>query len=146
MSDDFDKLVASWSPIYEDPKQIELVESITEKTRLGKIVWQSSPSSLVAVVPPMQMNFVRSTTVNALANRLLGGGTWDIFSIRRQDGTEILKVEQPSNLWAVPRGGASPPEPVTRSKLIQAVDSLYSIAASKGQGDIDNAINVIKNL
>jgi len=36
--------------------------------------------------------------------------------------------------------------PSTRSKLLEAVDALYSIANSRGQGDIDKALHVIKNL
>jgi hypothetical protein len=36
--------------------------------------------------------------------------------------------------------------PPPRSKLLEAVDALYSVANSRGQGDIDKALNVIKNL
>jgi hypothetical protein len=36
--------------------------------------------------------------------------------------------------------------PTPRSKLLEAVDALYSVANSRGKSDIDKALNVIKNL
>jgi hypothetical protein len=127
---------------YEDPKEVELVEKIAEKTRTGKIVWERTPSSLVATAPGMQMSFVRSSVANSFARLIVGGGEWEIFSIRSQQGAEILKVEQsPTDIIANPISSA--PE---RSKLLEAVDALYSVAASRGQGDIDKALNVINNL
>ncbi len=123
---------------YDDPKEIELVEKIAEKTRMGKIVWNGTASSLVATAPGMQMSFVRSSSWR---ESILGGG-WEIFSIRSQQGTEIMKVEQPSQQTFGLPASTQPP----RSKLLEAVDALYSVANSRGQGDIDKALNVIKNL
>jgi hypothetical protein len=151
MSTDFGAVFKTLSG-YEDPKEIELVENVIAKTKAGKIIWQRQSSSLFATVGALQMNFVHSSTSNALAARLLGvGGSWDIFSIRRQNGTEILKVAQPqtgmlAGLGAPPTPPGSQVPPPSRSKLLQAVDTLYEIASSRGQGDIDNAIDVIKNL
>jgi hypothetical protein len=150
MSSDYGNLFGTLAG-YEDPKEIELVENIIAKTKAGKILWQRQASSLVATVATMQMNFVRSSSANALVGRILGGGgAWDMFSIRRQDGTEILKVEQPQTSFLVfsppTPAGAPRPAPPQRSKLLQAVDRLYSIADVKGPGDIDKAIDVIKNL
>jgi hypothetical protein len=126
---------------YDDPKEIELVEKIAEKTRMGKIVWERTPSSLIATAPGMQISFVRSSPWGALDSMV--GGWWEIFSIRSKQGAEIMKVEQPSSIayFGVP---TSTPPP--RSKLLEAVDALYSTANSRGQGDIDKALNVIKNL
>jgi hypothetical protein len=127
---------------YEDPKEIALVESIIEKTKSGRIAWErTSSSSLVANVPGMQINFVRSPSV--LLGRLLGGSGWEMFTIRSQQGAELVKVQQPS-IFMYGTSPKAPPPP--RSKLLQAVDTLYSIADTKGEGDIDKAINVIKNL
>ncbi len=130
---------------YDDPKEIELVEKIAEKTRMGKIVWERTPSSLVATAPGMQISFVRASSALDAALQSLGvsGGGWEIFSIRSQQGTEIMKVEQPSSL---PYFGMTTSTPPPRSKLLEAVDALYSLAASRGQGDIDKALNVIRNL
>jgi hypothetical protein len=152
MSSDSSNLARLLSGFDNDPKEIELVENIIEKTKAGKIVWQKQPSALVATVSSMQMNFVRSSSAGAILGRTLGGGggAWEMFSIRRVDGTEILKVEQPSmsflSVLIPPPPGSPPPTPPPRSKLLQSVDRLYSIADVRGQGDIDNAINVIKNL
>lgn len=131
---------------YDDPKEIELVEKIAEKTRMGKIIWERTPSSLVATAPGMQMSFVRSSSspLDSMYGLGLGaGGGWEIFSIRSQQGAEIIKVEQPSSATLF---GAPTSTPPPRSKLLEAVDALYSTANSKGQGDIDRALNVIKNL
>src|SRR5271163_1780787 len=117
---------------YDDPKEIELVEKIAEKTRIGKIVWERTPSSLVATAPGMQMSFVRASSGIESALLSLGlGGWWEIFSIRSQQGAEIMKVEQPSSgaLFGNPLGTPPP-----RSKLLGAVDALYSAANSRGQG------------
>jgi hypothetical protein len=129
---------------YDDPKEIELVEKIAEKTRMGKIVWERTPSSLVATAPGMQISFVRSSPGIEMALQSLGvGGWWEMFSIRNQHGAEIMKVEQPSSLAYFGLPELTPPP---RSKLLEAVDSLYSVAASRGHGDIDKALNVINNL
>jgi hypothetical protein len=126
---------------YDDPKEIELVEKIAEKTRMGKIVWQRTASSLVATAPGMRLSFVRSSS-SYLESTFLGGGGWEIFSIRSQQGEEILKVEQPS----LPAFGLPASTPPPRSKLLEAVDALYMVAASRGHGDIDKALSVINNL
>ncbi len=129
---------------YDDPKEIELVEKIAEKTRMGRIVWERTPSSLVATAPGMQMSFVRSSSGIESALFSLGlGGWWEIFSIRSQQGAEIMKVEQPSS-GVLMRPPTSTPPP--RSKLVEAVDALYAVAAIRGQADIDKALDVIKNL
>lgn len=125
---------------YDDPKEIELVEKIAEKTRMGKIVWEGTPSSLVATAPGMQMSFVRSSSV---LGDILGGGGWEMFSIRSQQGAEIMKVEQASSGVLFGNASATPPP---RSKLLEAVDALYTVANSRGRGNIDKALNVIDNL
>jgi hypothetical protein len=124
-------------PGYEDPKGIDLVEKIAEKTRQGKIVWEKTTSSVVATAPGMQLSFVRS--FSPLAGEF---GGWEIFSVRSQQGTEILKVEQTSGLpyFGVPASAPPPP----RNQLSEAVDSLYSTASSRGPGDIDKALQVIR--
>jgi hypothetical protein len=127
----------------DDPKEIELVEKIAEKTRMGKIAWKRMPSSLVATAPGMHMSFVRSFLAPDTFDPLSGRAWWEIFSIRSQQGEEILKVEQPSNL---PYFGVPTPSQPPRSKLLEAVDALYSVASSRAQGDIDKALNVIDNL
>jgi hypothetical protein len=127
---------------YDDPKEIELVEEIAEKTRMGKIVWERTPPFLVATAPGMRLSFARSSTGLESALFSLGlGGWWEIFSIRGQQGAEIMKVEEPSS--GVLLGS---PTPTPRSKLLKAVDALYTEAASREHGDIDKALNVIKNL
>lgn len=133
-----------FGPRGEDPKEIELVDSIIEKSKAGKIGWRRNTSSLVATLPSMQLSFVRSSlAADSLFGSFLSSiGVWDVFSVRKADGTELLKVEQPQvNPLLV---GAGPPP--SRSKLVQAVDTLYSIANAKAQGEIDNAIRAIKNL
>jgi hypothetical protein len=146
MSTDWASVLAAFS-VGDDPKKLELIENIVAKTELGKIPWEKTPSTLVANVPGMQLSFVRSS---ASAWSILGGSSsgWDIFSIRNQQGSEIMKLEQPlANFWAMTPPNAPPPAPPPRSKLLQAVDTLYAIAETKGQvGEIDKAINVIKSL
>jgi hypothetical protein len=128
---------------YDDPKEIELVEKIAEKTRLGKIVWERTRSSLVATAPGMQISFVRSSVpIEGMHGLDIVTGGWEIFSVRSQQGAEIVKVEQPS----LPVFGLPASTPPPRSKLLEAVDALYSTANSRGQGDIDKALDVIKNL
>ena len=129
---------------YDNPKEVELVQTIIEKTRAGKITWERTPSSLVANVPGMQLSFVRASSQYSQLASILGvGSEWDIFSIRSHHGGEIMKVEQPAPSLLL---GTPPSAPPPRSKLVQAVDELYSVANVKGQGDVDKAINVIKNL
>lgn len=144
MSTDWAKILVAFAG--DDPKQIELIENITEKTKSGKIAWEKTPSTLVANVPGMQLSFVRSSPSYLTA--LGGGGEWDLFSIRTQQGSEIMKVEQPLlPFWAATPPSEPPFAPPARSRLLQAVDALYLVADTKGQvNQIDNAIHVIKNL
>jgi hypothetical protein len=131
---------------YDDPKEVALVENITEKTKSGKIVWEKTPSSLIATVPGMQISFVRAAP-SAWSSLMGSTGSWDMFSIRSQNGAEIMKVEQPPTTWLIaPPPGTAESTPPPRGKLAQAVDALYEIADTRGSCDIDKAINVIKNL
>jgi hypothetical protein len=141
MSSEFHRLEALRQLAPDDAKEIELVEKIAEKTRMGKLVWERTPSSLVAAAPGMQMSFVRSSPWGAL--EAIAGGWWEIFSIRSQQGAEIVKVEQPPSLAYF---GLSESTPLQRSKLLDSVDALYLVANSRGQGDIDKALNVINSL
>lgn len=126
-----------------DPKEMELVVRIINKTQSGKIRWERTSSSLVANIPGMQLSFVRSPTpaLNALST-IMGVKTsdWELFSIRSPGGAEIFKVEAPAK--NVLTGTSKGP----RTRLIDMIDELYAIADSKGKGDIDKAIDVIKNL
>jgi hypothetical protein len=144
MSTNWENILAAFS-VSEDPKQIALIENIIDKTKSGKITWEKTTSTLVANVPGMQLSFVVASSPATYLSVLGGGsGYWELFSIRNQQGSEIMKVEQPIvNYWAA----TPPPAPPPRSKLLQAVDTLYSIAYTKGQvSEIDKAIHVIKNL
>jgi hypothetical protein len=130
----------------DDPKELELLENITQKTVLGKITWHKTSSSLVADAGGMQLSFVRTKVPYSKTSG--GGGLWDMFTIRTPQGLELMRVEDPAtNFFIMP---ATPPEsadaPSPRSKILQAVDNLYVVADTKGRGEIDNAINTIKNL
>jgi hypothetical protein len=115
---------------YDDAKEIELVDKIAEKTRMGKIVWERGPSSPVAATAPgMQLSFVRTSPgIESVLFSLGLGGLWEIFSIRSQQGAEIMKLEQSSGGVLFGSPGPMP----SRNKLLEAVDALYLVAASRG--------------
>ncbi|SRR6266851_6129972 len=86
---------------YDDPKEIELVEKIAEKTRMGKIIWERTASSLVATAPGMQISFVRSSSpLEGMYGLGVGAGGWEIFSIRSQQGGD-QHISEPSFIRAI---------------------------------------------
>jgi hypothetical protein len=113
------------------------VEGIISKTREGKIKWEGSPSTLIAIVPGLQLTFVRSS--NALAGILgtLQGINWDRFSVRLTTGEELVLVDKPKDITTLPPG---------ERKIIEAVQRLYSAAQTTGSSSLDKAIDVIDKL
>ena len=73
-------------PERNDPKYIDLINKITEKTRANKIRWQVTNTGISATVSgKIQLGFVR--------NRGLLGDTWALFTIRDENENVILRVD-----------------------------------------------------
>jgi hypothetical protein len=120
----------------DDPKQVELVEKISEKTRQGKIAWNKSKTGMSAVVSgKMLVSFVVSPSFLGL-----GGHAWAVFTVRGEKGNEILKVENVTDLAAVLSGKR------TVRSLEKAVNMLFNLVQESAKGDIDRAIDLVSRV
>lgn len=126
------------SALAPDPKQLELVRRIIDRTREGKISWQKSSTDITAnVANELFMTFVHSWTLPTFT-------IWKRFTVRDGDGHDFLTIDNTSELEAVTaalRGEAEKLDPVRK-----AVNELYFLAEKKGNGDIDKAISVLERV
>jgi hypothetical protein len=149
MSSDF---LAALLPQQPDPKQIQPVKALAEKTRSNRLIWEKQPSAITAAIPPhLVMNFVIAPYV---IGPLMPGlrPKWKLFTVRNQAGQKLVDVENPDlNLTGLfnparqPSSG-SVPTPTPSDALKSAVDDLYWVVSEQAEGDLEKALNVINNL
>lgn len=116
----------------DDPRHVELVVKITLKTRLKRIAWQKTGTGATASIPGgLQFSFVFSpnpfTPFGATLN-------WQLFTVRRASGEELLKVESAIGLQML----IQQPTP-----LQTAVSGLFEAVQASASDDLDNAINIV---
>ena len=123
------------SGVLDDSKQLELINTAIEKTREGRLRWHSETVAYEADLPDGgQLVFLLSSP------RTLGGRTWDLFLVRRRDGTEILAVQHTDSSVL---GGTIGTE---GSPLENAVAELFGIVTGSARVEVDKVIEQIKNL
>ena len=121
-------------PEPNDPKFIDLIRKITEKTLANKIRWQMSQTGVSATVPGgIQLGFVKS--------RGLLGNTWALFTIRSENENEILRVDNtPLNPFAA-LSGAAEEQPVRK-----AVGKLYAAIEGSSRAEVERVIELIDRI
>lgn len=119
-------------PERNDPKYIDLINKITEKTRANKIRWQMTQTGVSATAPgKIQLGFVRS--------RGLLGDSWSLFTVRDESGTEILRVDNIVALARVFGVNDIPPLP-------KAADALYAAIEQSGRAELEKVIELIDRI
>jgi hypothetical protein len=117
----------------DDPKQVELVKKLSEKTREGKIVWDKTKTGISASVSgKMIVSFVLSPS--------LVGSTWAVFTIRGEKGNEILKLDSVTNPLAVLAGKSKV------GNLEQAANELFNLVQESAKGDIEKALDLVSKI
>lgn len=117
----------------DDPKQVELVKKLSEKTREGKIVWDKTKTGISASVSgKMIVSFVLSPS--------LVGSTWAVFTIRGEKGNEILKLDSVTNPLAVLAGISKV------GNLEQAANELFNLVQESAKGDIEKALDLVSKI
>jgi len=123
----------------DDPGQVELVRSILEKTREGKIVWSKQGNAITAALPGgLQANFVMSAGPFISPAQ----SDWDLFTVRDRVENELVRVTRTSTLFAILAGQT--PAPV--SPLEDAARNLFVAASTISRPALDRAIDAIKKL
>lgn len=123
-------------PQPDDPKQVELVQKISEKTREGKIAWSRTKTGISASVSgKMVVSFVVSPTLFGL-----GGHAWAVFTIRGEKGNEILKVENLADAMGVLTGRS------TVGPLAQAANELFNLVQESAKGDVEKALDLVSRI
>jgi len=118
----------------DDPREIELIHSLVEKTRQGKIPWVKQANAITATIPSgFQINFVLSplTTLTPYSG-------WQLLTVRDRGGSELVRVSNANMLYVLAGG--------TGSALVAAADELFKLVNSAAGDDLDRAINTIKSL
>jgi len=118
----------------DDPRHIELVAKIAQKTRLKKISWRRTGTGVTASIPGgLEFSFVLS--VNFFAPFGIAAN-WQLFTVRQASGQELLKIE---NLSGVP--ALLGPTP-----LQSAVTNLFEAVRGSASDDLDSAINAVDRM
>jgi hypothetical protein len=124
-------------PQPDDPKQVELVQRISEKTREGKIAWSKTKTGISASLSgKMVVSFVASPTLLGL-----GGHEWAVFTIRGEKGNEILKVENVGDIVGVLTGRSKEGGP-----LVKAANELFNLVQESAKGDVEKALDLVSRI
>jgi len=117
----------------DDPRKVELIQSLVEKTRQGKIPWVKQANALTATIPNgFQINFVLAP-ISILAPY----SSWQLLTVRDKNGNELVRVNNGATV-SILAGG--------RSALGEAADELFRLVNGAAGDDLDRAITTIKNL
>ena len=123
-----------------DPKYIDLINKIAEKTRAKKIRWKRTETGVSATVSDkMELGFVRSPWVG-LGGRSLYRLWWALFKVRDENGNEILRVDNVSPLEP------GEPEAAEQKQLRDAVETLYAAIEQSGRAEVEKAIELIDKI
>ena len=131
-------------PQFYDPKHVELVKKIAEKTRRQKILWNKTSTGMNAYVTgKLEIGFVRELS-------LIGGSEWKLFTIRGTQGNEILKIHNKRMLTLgqlVSGRVADMQNPfLAGDPLTNAISELYQIVEETSKGEVEKVIDVIDNI
>src|SRR5712692_5808234 len=119
---------------FDDPREVELIRSLVEKTRQGKVPLVKQANALTATIPlGFQVNFVLAPLSFITANP-----SWQLLTVRDASGSELVRVSNTS-MVAVLAGSA-------KSALLGAADELFTVVSGAAGDDLDRAINTIKKL
>jgi hypothetical protein len=117
----------------EDPRQVELVNGLLEKTRQGKISWSKQGTAITATLPNgIAANFVLAPNLYTWAT------SWQLFTVRDIQGNELIRVNSSGISVASAMGGGSP--------LIVATNELFKAVHGFAGDDLDRAIDSLKKL
>lgn len=118
----------------EDPREVELIQSLLEKTRQGKIPWVKQQNAITAKIPSgFEINFVLTpiSIVSSYAN-------WQLLTVRDRIGSELLRVSNTSMVSIVAG--------MAKSAVVEAADKLFTLLNHAVGDDLDRAIDTIKKL
>ncbi|HEY6945303.1 MAG TPA: hypothetical protein VI431_09210 [Candidatus Acidoferrum sp.] len=122
----------------DDPRKIELVRGLIEKTKQGKVTWVKQANALTATLPNgYQVNFVVSPLTLPFLQQ---NSSWQLLTVRDRSGSELLRVSNTSTL-AILAGGEASGVPLTA-----AANELFKAASDTIRDDLDRAIDTIKKL
>jgi len=116
-----------------DPRHRQLVEKLIERTNAGTLRWTRTPSTYETILKNgTRIGFViASSPIAQLLSHLSGSTGWAQFSVRQNDGTEILTVEGST----LPASAASLPDP-----LRGAISTLFAMVSKKGTDKLDDVL------
>ncbi|MHB8524617.1 MAG: hypothetical protein ACYDD2_00445 [Candidatus Acidiferrales bacterium] len=122
----------------DEPKQVLLVQKVAQKTKEGKIKWAKTKTTLTAsIAGGLVFNFVLS--YDALLAVVGGGMDWQLFTVKKENGEELVKVENISGVQLILSGAYASP-------LQQAAKELFRTIRNAGNPEIDDAIAKIERL
>ena len=125
--------------ILPHPKYVDLVRKITEKTRRKKILWNKTPTGFSATVAgKVHFGFVRPL------GWPLSGGKWSLFTIRDEEGNEILSVNNPATSLVLDAilSGVDP----SLSTLRDAIGDLFDAVEEIGRAEVEKLIETIDKI
>ena|ERR1700740_973991 len=119
----------------DDPREVELVKSLIEKTRQGKIPWVKQANALTASIPlsGLQINFVLGP-----ASIIPSYADWQLLTVWDRSGSELVRISN-TGVATILAGAA-------KSVLVEAADELFKFVNGAAGDDLDRAINTIKKL
>lgn len=117
--------------IPDDPRKVEFVRSLLEKTNEGKISWTKKGNAFTATIPDgLTVNFILGTGPSR--------GSWELFTVWDRTGNEILR--------ATGLDFESMTVNLTTDSLQEATNHLFAAVAGLSGNQLERAIESLKKL
>jgi hypothetical protein len=117
----------------DDPREVELVRNLLDKTREGKIRWIRQGSAFTAsVANGLQVHFVLGSVIFGARQ------DWQLFTVRDAQGAELIKFSSPP-LFAVVTANTTNP-------LLTAINDLYRAVRDIVGDSLERAIDAVRRL
>ena len=135
MNNPFGKIL----PSPEDTKRLQIVQKLMDQTRSRKLIWVKKGVAYEAFLKGgTHVAFVAKELQNVFLKQILQyGGKWAQFSVKRRDGSEILKVEATNLLLGVTT-------PTEGDPLQEALDELFALVEERQGEDLDQVLSELE--
>jgi hypothetical protein len=127
----------------DDPKSIELVRTIIQKTVENKIYWHKQPDGFAAIqklTTSLQLSFRFTRRAINFMSGYMPNDAWETFEVKSSAEGSVLTVknDEAFNILSVLAGSGT--------VLLKTTRELFQLVRERAEGTLDRTIKSLKEL